>query len=185
MTINDKKKMLRIGFVAFMVTMFSSQIAFADLSSVNYAVTADKFSGGTAPSIGSANYEIEGGSFSGFSMPAMASSNYKIDGDVGIGAAYSALPVIESISPANFSSYLDDETPSFTLSVSDPDGDALTYKAIEGAAVKDGPQSTQPLTWSLGTGAIGRQEVTFEVIDPDDGSVVQDQSYYVFRKPVK
>jgi hypothetical protein len=155
---------------------------YADSSSTHYALTGGRFTGGGG-SASSSNYQIAETSFESFSGDAVTSAGYGVDAPSGIAGVHN-LAAIHSISPSDFSKHYSDESPSFTVTAADPDSDTLEYRVKQDAVVKDGPQTSNVLTWALSGSDLGRHTFHFEVIDPD-GTVVKPQQGYVFRRPVK
>ncbi len=164
---------LYLGFLPFVL---------ADGSSANYAISEDRFTGGGG-SASSTNYQALETMVSTFSAEAMSSSNYAMEPKVGISSAVN-LVEINSVSPATYSRHYHDETPSFTVTAVDPDSDTLQYQVKQDTTLKDGPQSSNELSWSLSSSDIGRHTLNFEVLDPD-GTVIKQQPAYVYRRPVK
>ncbi len=166
----------------FFIYLFSSGALFADATSTNYAVKEDRFTGGGGDA-SSTNYQIGEMSFDPFSQAGMTSTNYAAETKVGI-AGTLAISAINSITPTDYSKHYADESPSFTVSATDPDADSLQYRVKQDTTVKAGPQSSSTLNWALSTSDIGRHTFNFEVIDPD-GTVLKPQAAYVYRRPTK
>ena len=168
----------------FLVCSFSflSLPASADSASTNYALVEDQFTGGGG-SASSANYQVAETSFASFAGEAMSSTNYGLASKVGIAGA-APIAAINSVSPANFSKHYSDENASFTVTAVDPDSDSLQYQATQDSTTKVPAQSSNVLSWALGSLDIGRRLIQLHVIDPD-GTVVTRQSAYVYRRPVK
>lgn len=156
--------------------------AFADVNSTNYTLTEDRFTGGGG-SASSANYQIAETSFDSFSGDSISSTNYGVAAKVGISGA-SPVASLNGISPAAYAKHYSDESPSYTVTAVDPDSDTLEYRVKQDSTVKDGPQTSNVLSWALSNSDVGRRTLSFEVLDPD-GTVVKQQPAYVFRRPTK
>jgi hypothetical protein len=164
----------------FFVPVFRQ--AQADSSSTNYSLVEERFTGGGG-NISSANYQSAETSFEPFASASPTSTNYGFETKAGIGGALNIV-AINSIAPSNFYKYYSDQTASFTVTAVDPDSDSLQYRAKQDATVKDGPQASNVLDWTLSASDLGRHTLSFEVIDPD-GTVLKQQYAYVVRRPVK
>lgn len=154
----------------------------ADSSSGSYQITQDYISaaGGNAQS---ANYQISEGHLAPYSFAASSSSNFSLQGSSG-GAGIDGLPEIQSVTPGNPSRFYTDQSASYQVQVMNYDGDTLQYQAKEDGVLKIGPQPSSTLSWSLSSANKGKHSYSFEVIDPQ-GTVIQTQSGYIFRRPVK
>lgn len=171
-----------IGTVVLLVAFFQIGAAFADTSSTNYALTEDRFTGGSG-SASSANYQIAESSFDSFANAAMSSTNYAVEEKVGISGG-KGIATINSISPSNLSKIYSDGNASFVMGAVSQDGDILQYEAKQDSTVKAGPQASSTLTWALSTSDQGRHTMTFQAIDPD-GTALTKQDAYVVRRPTK
>ncbi len=173
-------------FYSLLISCFlllASRDAFSDASSANYALESETQSAGSAFQLTSASYKVEEGTLSFFAKSALTSTNYNVDGAVGYGA--SLVPIINSVTPGDFSKYFTDNSPSFTVSAQDPDSDALQYQLKMDGTVKAAFQSSNVLTHALSSSDRGRHTYTIEVRDNSDGQTNQNQFAYVFRRPVK
>ena len=170
------------SLLACAFSLLPLNFAFADSSSVNYSLVEDRFTGGGG-SASSAHYQVAETSFDSFSRGALISTNYAEETKVGIAGA-AAIVALNSISPANFSKHYTDGSASFTVTAIDPDSDALQYRVKQDSTVKAGPQTSNQLGWAFSNSDAGRHTLGFEVIDPD-GTVLKQQSAYVYRRPVK
>lgn len=156
---------------------------FADTSSANYKVSEERVVSGSASLTTSTNYKVDNGTLDYAAKTTASSNSYSLQGKIGIDGA-SPVPVINSVTPGDFSRKFTDESPSFTVSAVSPDSQAITYEAKQDGVLKDGPQSTNVLTWALVSGDKGRRTVTLNVSDAT-GITRKDQSLYAFRRPVK
>ena len=172
------KHTVLIGFL-----FFFPSVIYADMQSTNYKIESEAESEGSAYSITSTNHKVEESALNFFNTDGLTSTNYKIDGVTGFGG--SLVPIISSIAPGNFSKYLTDESPSFTVTAQDPDSDSMEYQLKMDGTVKVAFQSSNVLSHALSGSDRGRHTYTFEVRDADDGTVNQNQYAYMFRRPVK
>ena len=163
------------------VTCHTSLFA-ADPSSTNFQITESYLPAGRA-NTQSSSYKIAEGGIDPFAKAAATSTNYAIDGKTSI-AGTEQIPYISSITPANYSKFFTDESASFTVAASTPDGDTLQYRAKQDGTVKAGPQTSSTLSWTLGASDQGRHALTFEVIDPQ-GTVLSTRADYICRRPIK
>ena len=138
---------------------------------------------GAASLITSTNYKVDSGVIDDVAKTAATSTNYALEGKVGIDGQ-NPVPVINSITPGDFARNYTDESPSFTVSATSPDSETISYEAKQDGTTKDGPQTTNPLTWALVTGDKGRRVITFNVSDAT-GVARKDQSLYAYRRPTK
>lgn len=155
----------------------------ADTSSASYKIESEIQSGGGVFQITSASYKIEEGAVSFFTKELLTSANYKVEGAIGFGS--SQVPVINSVTPGNFSKHFTDDSPSFTVTAQDPDSDPLQYQLKLDGTIKAPFQTSNVLSHALISSDKGRRTYAFEVKDTDDGTTVQNQAAYVFRRPVK
>lgn len=174
---------LKLAALSCSLLLLASRSAFADTSSTNYRMESEHFAGGGSLSLTSTNYKMEEGTIDWTTKENLTSTGYKVEGKVGIKGT-GALPTIQSVSPGDFTRFYTDQSASFTVTASSPDGDALQYQAKQDGTTKAGPQASGALSWALGASDKGRHTLMFQVIDPD-GAVSQTQSDYVFRRPVK
>jgi hypothetical protein len=165
-----------------LVSFFFASVSFADLDSTNYKITQSNFSGGTE-NLGSTNYSVKEGILDFFTKENITSTNYQTEGTVGI-EGQNAISVVSTVTPADYARFYTDESASFTVTAVDPDSDTLEYQARQDGTIKAGPQSSNVLTWTLGSSDKGRHEILLEVLDPD-GTVSAVRRTYIFRRPVK
>lgn len=168
-------------FMLFLLCSVAS-VSAANPASTNYELAEGYFlsAEGNAQSAG---YKIDEGRIDSFAAAAASSTNYRVDGRIGIRGTNS-IPEITSISPVSPSKTYTDESASFTVTVNNFDGDSLQYQVKQDGVIKDGPQASSSLTWSLSGADQGAHTYLFEVIDPQ-GTVVQSQRGHSFRKPTK
>ncbi len=175
-------KLLPVTLFILILGLCATPKGYADSSSVNYALAADRFTGGGG-SASSTNYQIAETSLEFFAGDAASSTNYGVTPKAGINPATNIVS-INSVSPTDYSRHYHDENATFTVTAVDPDSDSLQYRAKQGTTVKDGPQASNELSWALSSSDIGRHTMNLEVIDPD-GTVIKPQQAYVFRSPTK
>lgn len=156
--------------------------AFAESTSPNYALNG-KFTGGSGGGT-STNYEVSQGSFGMFSgVSGATSANYQIQsGDTN--PTTLGTPEITGTTPGEYAWFFDDATADYSVATYEMDGDSLQYQAKQDGAMKDGPQSSENLSWVLSAADRGRHAIEIEVIDPD-GTVSKQQHAYVVRRPIK
>ena len=175
---------MKLIFCSLLVSgfLFPSSLFAEDLSSTNYKILQPHLTGGMA-SASSTNYRADEGAIEPFTKVTATSTNYSLEGKFGIDGAFS-VPVINSVTPDNLSRNYTDESPSFTVSAVSPDSQTLNYEARQDGTLKDGPQSTNVLTWALSGSDKGRRALKLTVSDPT-GAAVKEQSMYAYRRPVK
>ena len=174
------------GFYALILFAMASArpaILSADAQSTSFKLESEAPSGGGVFSVTSTHYKVEEGAVSFLARDNLTSTSYKLEGAVGFGA--SLVPIINSITPGNFSKYFTDSSPSFTVSAQDPDLEALQYQLKMDGTVKIAFQSSSVLSHALSASDRGRHTYTVEVKDTHNGTVDQNQFAYVFRRPVK
>ena len=176
------KRLIRSGLMVFAFSLLSFNFVFADPASSNYSVAESWFPSGGG-SAQSTNYKAEETTIDAFDTPILSSSNFGLEGKIGIKGT-EKIPYITAVSPGNFSKHYPDETASFTVTATTPDGDTLQYSGRQNATLKDGPQSSNQLDWALTGSGIGRHVMSLEAIDPD-GTVSKQQPAYIYRRPVK
>ena len=168
-------------FLSFLLLPFHFAFA-ADPASTNFSVAESWYAagGGNAQST---DYKVEESSIDSYGKGSLSSTHYGLEGKVGIKGT-EQIPYISSITPANYSKFFTDESASFTVAASTPDGDTLQYLAKQDSTTKDGAQSSNVLTWSLSGSDLGRHVIDIQVIDPQ-GTTLQKQDAYVARRPTK
>ncbi len=166
----------------FALCFLTFDFASADPSSTNYAIAESYFPTASAGTITSTNYKVDEGSIDHFFKTTTTSTNYAAEGAFGIAGA-DLIPVIQNISPSA-GRFFSDANADFTVTAVSPDSDTLGYLAKQDSTTKDGPQSSSNLVWALSSSDLGRRAVAIHVSDPD-GTVVQNVSEYVFRRPMK
>lgn len=169
-------------FFAGLSIFFFIRPVFADPSSTNYSVAESFFPAASEGEVTSTNYAVVESTIDYFEKTATSSTNYEAEGAIGI-AGSDLIPVIQNVSPSS-GRFFSDENAEFTVTAISPDNDTLEYEAKQDGTTKDGPQSSNILTWALSGSDLGRRAVTVHVSDPD-GSVIQHKNEYVFRRPVK
>ncbi len=167
----------------FAFLLLCSRMVYADASSTNFALEGEYQSSGALLSAASTNYALEESALDFNAKDNLSSTNYALEGSVGYGQ--SLVPIISSVSPGDFSKYFTDESPSFTVTATDPDSDSLEYQLKMDGTVKDAFQASNVLTFALSSSDRGRRSFAFEVRDSSDGTVSQNQSSYIFRRPIR
>lgn len=171
-------------FFAFSLWLAVCRGVYADSSSANYKVDSDFVSAGGEKTVNGTSYKVEESSLDNFSKDTATSANYKAEGRIAPSALQAVPPDLNSITPGNFAKFFTDESASFTVSASSPEGASLQYKGREGATTKTGPQTSNLLSWLLSVSDKGRHTYNFDVID-SDATTTKPQAAYIYRRPVK
>ncbi len=172
-------------FVLSLVLLACARAVFADdTQSANFTIADSALPAGSEMKTSSSSYSLEENVLDLCTKETLSSSNYTAEGSIGIGA--SLVPEIQSITPANFSKFFVDQSPSFTVTAKDPDKDPkIEYQLLADKKVKIPFQSSNVLTYALSTADVGRHRLDFQVRDNSDGTVSEAQATYDFRRPVK
>jgi hypothetical protein len=171
-------------FFLIMLSIFNLiPFVYADATSTNYKLESNLPTGGGSFSITSANYKLEEGSIDWIAKSDQVSTNYKVDGKTGINGT-ELIPVIASTNPGDLARFFTDQSASFTVSATTPSGNSLTYQAAQDGVVKAGWQASNVLNWALGVADKGRRSLALAVTETN-GTVLKQQSMYVFRRPIK
>jgi len=157
--------------------------AFADSQSPSYKLESEVFSGGGNLQLTSAAYKIEEAGIDWIGKVDLTGANYRVDATIGI-YGNEPIAIISSTTPGNFSKFYTDQSASFTVNASSPDGDPLTYEAKQDSVSKAGPQTSNILSWALGAADKGRRNLDL-IVSEQHGTVVNQQAMYVYRRPVK
>ncbi len=168
-------------FLAVLFVSVSGLYA-ADPSSSNYQL-GDSYFPAASGSGASAAYQVAESTIDYFSKSAASSANYSVESKVGI-SGLEKIPVIQSVTPGDYSRFYTDENASFEVTASTPDSDTLQYRAKEDNVTKVAAQNSNTLAWALGGADQGRRSMSMEVIDPD-GTVSKTQASYIYRRPLK
>ena len=173
----------KLFLLASCFLLLASRNLSADTQSANYQVADDFVSSGGTGLVNSASYRIEDGVLDFSSKSSVSSTNYNIEGSVGQ-SFFSQLPTLSSVSPGDFSKMFTDQNASVIVTAASPDGDALQYQAKQDGTTKVGAQSSNALSWALSGSDRGRRALEF-IVTEQHGTVIKQQSAYVFRRPVK
>ena len=170
------------GFLLITILLFAER-ASADQQSANYRLEAEIVTGGGDGLVTSASYKIEESTIDWVTKATLSSVNYTLENKAGINDVEN-IPVISSVAPGNYSRFFTDESASFTVNATTPDSDPLEYQAKQDGTTKAGPQTSNVLSWALGASDKGRRALELSVIE-QHGTVIKQQTMYVYRRPVK
>ena len=178
-----RKERGNLAFVLwFLLYLFFASLAFADPSSTNYQI-AQSYLPGAAGNPASTNYKSDESTVDYYDKSTASSTNYTMQQQVGI-SGLDKIPVLNSITPSDYARFFSDENASYAVSATATDGDTLEYRAKQDGTTKAGPQASSTLSWALSSADLGRHVHSLETIDPD-GTVIKQQSSYIYRRPVK
>ncbi len=165
----------------FAVLLFCTP-AFADMQSTNYKMADAAFTsgGGNAQS---SSYKVAESFLGSSGSGSLSSTNYSLQAASGI-SGVDRIAAIQSLSPSDYARFFSDQSASYTVTASSPDGDSLQYRAKQDGTTKVSAQSSSSLSWSLSSADLGKHSHSFDVIDPQ-GTVTKTQSAYVYRRPLK
>lgn len=164
-----------------LASCFPAPALHADMSSAAYKIAGESVSGGGGGRMASASNAVEEGRIDSLTKEAMAGTNFKVEGEVGTSHALDA-PVIETVTPADFSRFFSDGEASYALKAKDSKGGSLEYQLKVDGIVKNPWQASSTIAYLLASGDRGRHRLDFEVRN-SEAATSMSQSQYVFRRP--